>query len=342
MKATKLLLKILAGLVAVILVLGLIQPKHFESEYSISIDAPKEAIFKKINNLKTWEEWGPWKAVDPTIVVTYGEKTEGPGASYSWAGDKKLTGSGKLTISESTPSSFVKTSLEFDGQGKGEGWFRLEDGDDGGTVAYWGMGFEVPYPFNAFTIFRSSADKKKMDDMFNTGLSNLKEICEKENNKPGILEVQPIDFSGQSFLAIRGKVKMDDNQMQQFFAKSFGAISAALGSHGLEMAGHPSGLYYKWDEETMVADMAAAAPVLNGEKAVSGNIRYVEIPAGKGLLIEYFGSYDGIGRAHNTLDEYLKANNLSMRSPVIEEYVTDPGTESDPSKWLTKIYYFYE
>jgi effector-binding domain-containing protein len=28
--------------------------------------------------------------------------------------------------------------------------------------------------------------------------------------------------------------------------------------------------------------------------------------------------------------------------PVVEEYITDPMTEKDPNKWLTKIYYFVE
>jgi effector-binding domain-containing protein len=39
------------------------------------------------------------------------------------------------------------------------------------------------------------------------------------------------------------------------------------------------------------------------------------------------------------MDDYLKANKLKAGAPVIEEYVTDPGTEPDESKWLTKIYY---
>ena len=59
-------------------------------------------------------------------------------------------------------------------------------------------------------------------------------------------------------------------------------------------------------------------------------------------IIDYYGSYEGLMYAHLALDNYLKQKGLKMRSPVIEEYLTDPGAEPDTSKWLTRIYYFAE
>ena len=342
MKAVKLLLKVLAGIVALILIAGLVQPRHFESEYSTTIDVPKQAVFEKINNLKSWEEWGPWKAIDSTMAVTYGEKMEGPGASYSWVGDKKLTGSGKLTISESTPFSQVKTTMEFGGRGKGEGWFRLEDGDNSTTTAFWGMAYDVPYPFNAFSIFRSETEQKKMDGMFNSGLANLKTLCESEANTTGNFDIQTVDFPGRAFLVIRDKVKIGNDEMAQFFARNFGAIGGMLGNKGMEMAGHPSGLFYTWNAESNVADMAAGMPILNGKSLAGGNIEYVELPPGKALLIDYYGPYQGVGDAHAAMENYLKVHNMTPKIPSLEEYVTDPGTEPDSTKWLTKVYYFYE
>lgn len=43
-------------------------------------------------------------------------------------------------------------------------------------------------------------------------------------------------------------------------------------------------------------------------------------------------------RAHYAMDAYMKEKGL-MQSVVVEEYITDPMTEKDPAKWLTKIYY---
>ena len=36
----------------------------------------------------------------------------------------------------------------------------------------------------------------------------------------------------------------------------------------------------------------------------------------------------------------LKALGREKPEMVIEEYITDPSTEKDTSKWLTKIYFF--
>ena len=40
------------------------------------------------------------------------------------------------------------------------------------------------------------------------------------------------------------------------------------------------------------------------------------------------------------MDEYMKDFGLLNNPPIIEEYVTDPSTEKDPAKWLTKIIYY--
>jgi effector-binding domain-containing protein len=51
------------------------------------------------------------------------------------------------------------------------------------------------------------------------------------------------------------------------------------------------------------------------------------------------GGYSGIGKAHEAMDAYMASNKLEQKAPVIEEYITDPGSEPDSSKWLTKIMY---
>jgi effector-binding domain-containing protein len=40
------------------------------------------------------------------------------------------------------------------------------------------------------------------------------------------------------------------------------------------------------------------------------------------------------------MDDHIKANKLEHVAPVVEEYITDPGTEPDSNKWVTLITYF--
>ncbi len=338
MKIVKILGFVLVGLLALALIIGAFQPTHFEFESSAEIDASKEVVFSKIDNIRSWEEWGPWKAEDPTMAVVYGETTTGLGASYSWTSEN--SGDGSMTITESTPPTWQKAALVFDGEEGGEGWFKLEDGENGATKTTWGMAFDMPYPINAISLFTGGAMKKQIEQMFDAGLTNLKKMCEEESAVKTYrgFTVKTMEWPGKSYLAVRKTVQFAD--MSAFYAESFGAIMEAVGTQKLEMDGMPCGIYYQWDEEAGTADMAAAIPVKGGKPAPSGKIQPVEVPKGQCLTIDYFGDYEGVGEAHYAMDDYFNDNGLEPSQLVLEEYITDPATQPDTSKWLTRVHYF--
>src|SRR5690554_2999999 len=58
----------------------------YEIADSITIAAPTEVVFEKVNDLKTWEVWMPKRADDSDQVYSYAEKSSGEGASLSWGG----------------------------------------------------------------------------------------------------------------------------------------------------------------------------------------------------------------------------------------------------------------
>lgn len=88
-----------------------------------------------------------------------------------------------------------------------------------------------------------------------------------------------------------------------------------------------------------MTEMIAGVAVTGNIKAPTG-MEVVDLPAAKSLTINYMGGYNGVGSAHMAMDEYIQANKLEQLTPVIEEYITDPGAEPDSTKWLTKIVYF--
>lgn len=337
MKILKTLGYVLLGLIALTLIVGLIQPKHYEMERSLDIKASKEVVFAKINDLKTWESWSPFKDADPTMAITLGEKTEGVGASYSWTG--KRPNNGYMEIVEADAPNSVKTAMKFDGSDGGTGWLKLADGENGATKTSWGWSMDVPYPFNAFMVFGASSMESTMNTMFDNGLAKLAKICEGETSaaKPSY-SVYTADFPGKTYLGIKETVKGSEMK-PDFFATRYGQIGEAMGKAKLEMDGMPCGLYFTWDESTTMTDMAVAMPVKGGKAQNSGKVEAIQVPASKAYVIDYYGPYEGTGDAHMAMDEYMKAKNLKAGSPVIEEYVTGPGSEPDPKKWLTKIYY---
>jgi effector-binding domain-containing protein len=167
----------------------------------------------------------------------------------------------------------------------------------------------------------------------------LKEIC--ENEAKGIFrgfQVETILFPGKKFLGKRAKLKFEE--LTSFYSEHFPAVATVLEGGQIQMDGMPSGLIYEFDEVNGLIDVAAAIG-FKGDASLEG-YEVIELPARKALLINYYGTYEESDKAHYAMDDYLKYQNLTPKMPVIEEYVTDPGLEPDPNKWLTKITYLLE
>ena len=132
-----------------------------------------------------------------------------------WCGERggifKTSGKGKVTVVESTAPTWQKSEIEFDGHGGNNGWFKLEDGENGGTETFWGFSMDVPYPWNAMMLFTGGSMEKQMKGMFDLGLNNLKTMCEKEASEKTYrgFTVKPMEFPGQTYLAVKGTVKFE-------------------------------------------------------------------------------------------------------------------------------------
>ena len=180
---------------------------------------------------------------------------------------------------------------------------------------------------------------KAITPMFDKGLANLKAMIEGDLSKEyNGFKVNLIEWPGKSFAAIRSTINMDD--VEGFFGSTMPKLAGALTANNVQMAGAPCGLYYTWDEESKTTDLASAIPVAT--KFQAEDVQIISIAAGPSLLIDSYGSYDKLGNVHGALDEFMKTTGVSIKVPVIEEYITDPMTETDTAKWLTKVYYLLD
>lgn len=341
MRALKTLLIILAAVLVIFLILGLIGPKHSHVERSTVIKAPVAVVWSHASSLKKNNEWSPFLEMDPTAKVTYEGEDGAVGSKSRWEGGSSGKGSQEITAIEAEKHMGIK--LLFEGMMGGEANADLNYealGDS--TKATWSFDSENGFMGRAFCVFMDM--DKMIGGEFAKGLAKLKTLSEDDAAK---MTAQPKTYRGFTietverpemvYVGKREVVKWD--KMGAFFGKNYPAQGKALGEAKLEMAGAPSGVYFKWDEPNKQADVMAAMPVKAGaDTKVKGWETFV-VPAGKALLIPYHGAYDKSMEAHLAMDEMMKANNLALRDVVIEEYVTDPMAEKDTTKWLTNIYY---
>ncbi len=92
MKILKYIFLGILGIVAILVIVGLVAPNEFNVEKSITIDAPASEIHPYVSNLRLQNEWSIWAEMDPDQKETY-EGTDGAaGSKHSWEGE--ITGKG--------------------------------------------------------------------------------------------------------------------------------------------------------------------------------------------------------------------------------------------------------
>jgi len=337
MKVFKIILFIIIGLVVVVFGLSFIAATKMHAERSIFIKAPKAVIFSNVKTFANSQHWSPWREKDTTAKTSI-EGTDGTvGAKFSWDGNKDM-GKGEQTISKIEENKTVESELHFikPWDGHASSYIRLED-TTGGVNVIWGFNSEMSRPFNVMGLFMNM--DKAIGAEYERGLNKLKAMSEKEaaSGSAATYKINEITTEPKTYVGIKKTVTFD--KISSFFAENYPVVMADIKKAKLQPSEPMSGLYFTFDEKTMMTDVVAAVPV-SGAKGKVGKSETFTTKGGKTLEVDFYGDYKNLGAAHNQIKAYIAEKKMKFIAPVLEEYITDPMSEKDPAKWLTKIYYF--
>ena len=85
----------------------------------------------------------------------------------------------------------------------------------------------------------------------------------------------------------------------------------------------------------MKSEMSIAMPVA-ADASVEG-YELLTQPAGTYLEVDYFGPYgENMKAAHEAVGAYMEEHSMELVGAVMEEYITPPMPDADPSKTHTK------
>ena len=333
MKILKVLGIILAIIIAIAVILIIALPTKYNVERSVTIDAPRNIVYDQVRYFENFIKWSPWSSLDPDMSYEISGPDGAVGAVYSWSGNESVGVGSMTTVSQSEIR--IDQTLDFTAPREAHDivYYTFDDTPEGVKVT-WGMDGSLARPMNLAGFFMNM--EEMIGSEYEKGLEALKLqviAFTTSHTKRGYL-INEIDMSPRNFVIKREIVPFAD--FNTFYATHFPAIMQLVQMLELPLAGAPSGLYYKWDMDNNIADMAAGIPI-KGEADIEG-YDLVQV-SGKALEIKYYGDYAGVGEAHYAMDDFMKENELELNEVVIEEYVTDPSTEPDTAKWLTNIYY---
>ncbi len=108
----KLMLIVVALLLAALMFYVATRPAHFRIQRSMRIAAPREKLFAYVADLHNFDAWSPWSPLDPAMRKTHSGAASGIGAGYEWEGNKNV-GHGRMEIIEAVSPERVLIKLDF-------------------------------------------------------------------------------------------------------------------------------------------------------------------------------------------------------------------------------------
>ena len=176
---------LIAVAVLVVIFVGVVitRPDTYHVERTMRMNAPDSVIYAHLDDFHAWAAWSPWEKLDPNMKRTFSGPERGVGATYSWEGNDQV-GTGKMTITESSPPSAMRVQLEFIEPFASVATTGFEVGpalDEASSDVTWWMDGTNNFVGKAFGLF---VDMDKMIGAdYEKGLNALKQLSEAEAKK---------------------------------------------------------------------------------------------------------------------------------------------------------------
>lgn len=171
--------KILIGVVAVIAVLAIViavQPADFKVERHGKIAASPAIVFAQVVDFHQWVAWSPWEKMDAATEKTFSGPEAGVGSVYAWK--SKVTGQGRMTMTDAKPGERIDITLEFfePYTATNQVVFAFAAEGDGGTTLTWSMSGTKNFMMKAFCMFGDMDTMVGKD--FEDGIAGLSQVSE--------------------------------------------------------------------------------------------------------------------------------------------------------------------
>ncbi len=139
--------------------------------------------------------------------------------------------------------------------------------------------------------------------------------------------------------AVRVAKDVTADEMAPVFDETFGALVPGLEEHGFTAAGPALALHRRMPGATMSFEVGFPLTTPFAGVLEAGGIEFVPsaLPAGRIATVSHLGGYDELGRAWERFMQQVADDGHRPELPFWEVYVTEPGTDVDPSTLRTDL-----
>lgn len=179
MKILRIILLVVAILIAIPLIAALFIKKEYAIERHIIINKPETKVFDYVKHVKNQDEYSVWNMADPSKKQQFRGTDGTVGFVYSWNGNDEV-GEGEQEIVEIKDNERIDMQLRFKRpmESTGNAYLATEPVDSNTTTVKWGMYGKSGYPMNFMNFMLDGMLGKDLE----AGLQNMKKNLENKQN----------------------------------------------------------------------------------------------------------------------------------------------------------------
>ena len=329
MKQTKKIGKIIALTVLTVAALFYLLPNVALIEQSLEIRATPDKVFELINRPEKWTEWYTPLKDTSGVKIRFIGTSKGKGAGMKWTANNPEIATGIMNIRNSKNNRNVTAVVTINDKRSDVMTFKMRPvGMDASMLTITArLKFRQDSILHYLRLMFDRTDELHLIDY----LENIDEIA---NSATDGIEVYLQRVEPFSYIGVKDSCRLEDvsYRMEDMYNELliFGART------GIDMTARPVVIYQQLTEKKVVFEIGI--PVFENV-SVSGRIRYTTMQGGDHAVAYYYGSYDTLEDGHNAVQQWMMRYRRKLAGYPWELYETDPTTEPDPNKWLTRIYY---
>ncbi len=311
----------------------------FQIEQQQLINAPQEVVFNEVNDLSSWKNWEPWLQEAEDMIVNYGEKTKGEGATYSWSSEEM--GDGSMRITKSNPFTSLEQELSFQtsfGKSVSEVYWEFHQQGDSTRVT-WGMKGDQTFMEKVAFTFQDQSFEEMMNPRMKKGLENLQEVIRKKIQSFSINVEGIIQHGGGYYMYAATGSRLD--QVPEKMAGITRQVSEYMNSNNIEKSGNPFVLFNElnYQQKTGIYSAGYFTPseVITPSES---DILSGYLPNQRTLKTTLNGDYKYLQKTWDSTFAYIEKNGLKIKENAqpFEVFVTGPKDHANPAEWVTQLY----
>jgi len=170
------ILYIIAGLIALLLIIGLFMKKGYQTHSEVTILAPKQKVFDYIKHIRNQDNYNKWVMMDLNMKKEFTGTDGTVGFIYGWNGNKEA-GEGEQEIKAITEGRDIEMEIRFvrPFAGIAKAKMATESLSENQTKVTWNTSSEMKYPLNIMLPMITGLLEKDMA----ASLTTLKGILER-------------------------------------------------------------------------------------------------------------------------------------------------------------------